>query len=103
MSFSTKLQKEVAENLTRLAPGIPWADAESVRSEAISRRYRDFPASVSVWLVLVAHIRHQHTDYETLIGEGYDRASARHFVIETINEKLTEWRGTRFVSEDSDD
>ena len=103
MSFSTKLQKEVAESLTRLAPGIPWADAETVRSEAASRRYRDFPPSVSVWLVLVAHIRHQHTEYQALIAEGYDRASARHFVIDGINQKLTEWRATRFISEDSDD
>jgi hypothetical protein len=100
LSFSTKFQKEIAEALTRLAPGIPWADAELVRAEAGSRRYREFPASVSVWLVLVAHIRHQHTDYEALIGEGYDRASARHFVTQAINEKLTEWRATRFVSED---
>ena len=103
MSFSTKLQKEVAEVLARLVPGIPWADAVIVRSEAASRGYRDFPPSVSVWLVLVAHVRHQHTEYETLIAEGYDRASARHFVMDSINEKLTEWRATRFVSEDSDD
>ena len=100
MSFSTKLQKEVAETLTRLAPGIPWADAETVRTDAASRRYRDFPPPVSVWLVLVAHIRHQHTEYENLISDGYDRASARHFVTDAINEKLTEWRATRFVSED---
>lgn len=100
MSFSTKLQKETAEALTRLAPGIPWSDAETVRTEVSKRRYRHFPASVSVWLVVVAHVRHQHTEYEALIRDGYDRASARHFVIHAINEKLTEWRATRFASED---
>jgi hypothetical protein len=100
LSFSTKLQKKVAETLAGLAPGIPFADAEIVRQEAASRRYREFPPSVSVWLVLTAHIRHQHTEYEALIREGYDHASARHFVIDAINAKLTEWRATRFIVDD---
>jgi hypothetical protein len=49
----------------------------------------------------VAHVRHEHTGYETLLEEGYDRDSARFFVIEETNAVLTRWRATRLL--DSDD
>ena len=48
----------------------------------------------------MAHVRHVHTDYEALLGEGYDRASARFFVIDRINEVLTTWRATRLLDPD---
>ncbi|MGL4488470.1 MAG: DUF2293 domain-containing protein [Rhizobiaceae bacterium] len=99
MSFSTKLQEEIADALTLLAPGIPYFDAEIVRSEAGARHFRAFPAKISTWLALVAHIRHQHTDYDTLLEEGYGKEAARHFVLDAINETLTSWRATRFLDE----
>ena len=30
-----------------------------------------------MWLATVAHVRHQHTEYEKLLEEGYDRDAAR--------------------------
>lgn len=102
MPLSTKLQKEIARALTALAPGIPFADAEAVRNHAASRHLRSYPPGISVWLSLVAHVRHQHTDYDVLLADGYDVESARHFVVDEINAVLTNWRATRFVvDEDS--
>lgn len=97
MSFSTKFREEIAEALTLLAPGIPFFDAEAVRYDAAARHFRTFPARISVWLALVAHIRHQHTDYDALLDEGYGKEAARHFVLEAINAQLSEWRATRFL------
>lgn len=99
MSFSTKLREEIADALTLLAPGIPFFDAEQVRTDAGARHYRMFPAKISVWLSLVAHIRHQHTDYDALLEEGYGKEAARHFVLNEINEQLTQWRATRFLND----
>jgi hypothetical protein len=102
LSFSTKLREEIADALTLLAPGIPFVDAEAVRFDAAARRYRMFPAKISVWLTLIAHIRHQHTDYEILLEEGYGKEAARHFVLDAINEQLTQWRATRFLDGSED-
>ena len=98
MSVSTKLQKEIAKALIELTPGISYSDAESVKSLSASRHLRSFPAGLSVWLSLIAHIRHEHTDYDQLLAEGYDQESARHFCLEAINAKLTEWRATRYLT-----
>ncbi|MGB8817052.1 MAG: DUF2293 domain-containing protein [Rhizobiaceae bacterium] len=100
MSLSTKLQKEIAKALTALAPGIPYADAEAVRAHAASRHFRSYPPGISAWLSLVAHIRHHHTDYDAMLADGYDAASARHFVLNATNEVLTRWRATRFLDAD---
>ncbi len=97
MALSTKRQKEVAKALTLLIPGAPFIDAEAIRTRAAMSQYKRLPASTSVWLAAVAHVRHVHTDYDALLDEGYDQDSARHFVLGPINEILTEWRATRFL------
>ena len=102
MPLSTKLQRDIAKVLTVLAPGIPFADAETVKSNAASRHLRSYPPGISVWLSLVAHVRHQHTEYDALLVDGYDLQSARHFVLEDINRVLTSWRAKRLV-EDTED
>lgn len=102
MSLSTKLQKDIAKALTGLAPGIPYADAEAVKTNAASRHLRSYPPGISVWLSLVAHIRHRHTEYDTLLADGYDLESARHFVMNDINAVLTGWRATRLVRDVDD-
>ena len=97
MSLSTKFQKEIAKALVTWAPGIPYSDAQSVKSQAAARHLRSYPAGISTWLSLIAHIRHEHTDYDTLLTEGYDQESARHFCLDAINAKLTDWRATRYL------
>jgi hypothetical protein len=97
MTLSTKRQKEIAKALTLLIPGAPFLDAEAIREMAGKRAYKRLPPSTGVWLAAIAHIRHVHTDYEALLADGYDQDAARHFVLDAINEKLTEWRATRLV------
>ncbi|TIW17471.1 MAG: DUF2293 domain-containing protein, partial [Mesorhizobium sp.] len=59
--------------------------------------------TIAVWLATIAHVRHAHTDYEKLLAEGYDRDSARFFVIDETNAVLTRWRATRLLEEDDED
>jgi hypothetical protein len=40
---------------------------------------------------MVAFVRHALTEYDSLLEEGYDQESARHFVAGDIQAVLTEW------------
>ncbi|AQT45234.1 hypothetical protein BBC0244_015460 [Bartonella apihabitans] len=100
LSMTTKRQRAVLKELTLLVPQAPYADSEPIRSAALSAHMRHLPPSIAVWLSIVAYIRHTYTDYDKLRDDGYDKDSARFFVIDDINEKLTEWRATRFVNVD---
>ncbi len=64
---------------------------------------KTLPPSIAVWLATIAHVRHAHTDYEKLLEEGYDRDSARFFVLAQTNETLTRWRATRLLDADDED
>ncbi|HTV67308.1 MAG TPA: DUF2293 domain-containing protein [Rhizobiaceae bacterium] len=99
----TSRKRGIAKALTTLLPLAPYADTEKIRAEASAAHMKTLPPSVSVWLATVAHIRHEHTDYEKLLDEGYDRDSARFFVIDRINEVLTTWRATRLLDADDED
>jgi hypothetical protein len=100
---TTKRRKAIAEALTLLLPAAPYSEIEAIRAEAGSRHMKELPPSIAVWLAAVAHVRHQHTDYEQLLAEGYDRDAARFFVIDRTNEVLTSWRATRLLDPDDDD
>jgi hypothetical protein len=99
----TERQRAIAKGLTLLIPLAPWADAEQIRQAAGQKHLKTLPPSVALWLATIAHIRHQHTAYESLLEEGYDRDSARFFVVDEINRVLTNWRATRFLDPDDDE
>lgn len=101
--MSTQRQRAIAKALTTLLPLAPYADTERIRADANARHLKTLPPSVAVWLAAVAHIRHSHTDYETLLEDDYDRDSARFFVVDQINAVLTRWRATRLLDPDDVD
>lgn len=101
--FATGRQKAIAKALTLLLPGAPYSDIEAIRAAVMERHMADLPPSIAVWLATVAHVRHQHTEYDALMDEGYDRDSARHFVIDATNDVLTNWRATRLLDPEADD
>jgi hypothetical protein len=53
-------------------------------------------------LALIAYARHVFTEYDDLLAEGYDRDSARHFVLDDLNAALAGW-GAAPVPEDAED
>lgn len=103
MGASTVRQKAIAKSLTLLLPAVPYSDSEPIRAAALAPHMKMLPPSIAVWLATVAHVRHVHTDYDTLRDDGYDKDSARFFVMDAINKKLTEWRATRLVTADDDE
>jgi hypothetical protein len=86
--------RAVAKALTLLLPAAPYAMRPHMKT---------LPASTAVWLAAVAHVRHEHTGYESLLEEGYDRDSARFFVIDETNAVLTRWRATRLLDPDDEE
>lgn len=103
MARLTRRQKAIAEALTLLLPAAPYADIEAIRFDATSRHMVDLVPQVAVWLATIAHIRHQHTDYDELMDDGYDKDAARFFVVDQTNEILTQWRATRLLDPDDRD
>ena len=101
--MATARQIAIGKALTALLPLVPYADAEAIRTGAGARHLKTLPPAIAVWLATVAHVRHQHTDYDRLLAEGYDRDSARFFVVEPTNEVLTRWRATRLLDPDDPD
>lgn len=94
---STNRLRAIAKALTALLPMAPYADIEKIREMASARDMRELPPSIAVWLATITYVRHEHSSYDSLLTEGYDRDSARFFVIEEINEVLTRWRATRLL------
>ncbi len=103
MSKPTGRRRAIAKALTALLPMAPFSDIEAIRADAGAKHMKKLPPAIAVWLATVAHIRHQHTDYEKLLAEGYDRDSARFFVIDSTNAVLTGWRATRLLDPDDED
>jgi hypothetical protein len=101
--MATGRQRAIAKALTALLPLAPYADTEKIRTEAGARHLKTMPPAIAVWLAAIAHIRHEHTDYEKLLAEGYDRDSARFFVVDQTNAVLTRWRATRLLDPDEED
>ncbi len=90
------------KSLRGLTPLIPLADAQDVLARAGAGTLRDLTPSAAVWLALVSHVRHRHTEYDRLLAEGYDRDAARHFVVAETEEQLTAWGCARPLIEDKD-
>jgi hypothetical protein len=100
---STGRQKALAKALTALIPLAPFSDAEAIREAAGQRKLRELPPSIAIWIATVTHVRHEHSDYDALLDDGYDRDSARHFVVDQMNAVLTTWRATRLVDAEEDE
>lgn len=96
-------RRAIARALTALLPVAPFADMEKIRADAGAVHMKALPPSIAVWLATIAHVRHGHTDYEKLLAEGYDRDSARFFVVGQTNAVLTRWRATRLLDADEEE
>jgi hypothetical protein len=83
---------QIARALRALAPRLPSHEFEAVLDHALdSPGLKAAAPESAAWLSLVAYARHVFTDYDDLLKEGYDHASARFFVVERLAEILREW------------
>ncbi len=92
-------REAVAAALHRIAPRLPAFEAEAALDRALaSPGLRGAAPETAARLALVAYARHVFTDYDDLLADGYDRDSARHFVLDDLNAVLAGW-GARPVPE----
>jgi len=85
--------------LRELVPIVSLDDFLAIEEIANAGHLRHLPPSIAVWQATTTHIRHAHTDYDALLSEGYDAESARHFVLEEMNEILLQWGCQKQVSD----
>lgn len=93
----------VADALRRLAPRLPDFEAEATVDRALlSPGLRNAAPETAARLALLAYARHVFTEYDDLLADGYDRHSARHFVLDELNAVLAGW-GAAPIPEDAPD
>ena len=85
-------REQVAAALGRLARRLPPFETEAVVDAALaSPGLRGAAPETAARLALIAYARHVFTDYDDLLDDGYDRDSARHFVLDELNAVLAGW------------
>lgn len=90
---------DLAAALSRLAPRLPRFETLAVLDQAMgSPGLRGAAPETAARLSLIAYARHALTDYDALLEEGYDRDSARHFVLDEMNAALAQW-GAKEIDE----
>jgi hypothetical protein len=83
---------EIESVLRHLAPKIPAHEFGAVVDHALdSEGLKTAAPETAAWLSLVAYARHTFTDYDALLAQGYDRESARHFVVDEMAAVLNGW------------
>jgi hypothetical protein len=94
-------REAITAALRRLAGKIPPHEFGAVVDHALdSTGLSTAAVDTAAWLSLVAYVRHTFTDYDELLAQGYDRESARHFVIEDMQAVLKEWGVRRPLGSD---
>jgi hypothetical protein len=87
--------------LRHLAPRIPAHEFGSVVDHALdSTGLRHASPENAAWLSLVAYVRHALTEYDELLAQGYDQASARFFIADAMRETLEAWGVRRPLGEE---
>jgi hypothetical protein len=86
-------ERSKIENAIRhLAPRIPAYELGAIADHAMdSIGLRMASPETAAWLSMVAFVRHVLTDYDSLLEEGYEQESARHFVAADMQAILAEW------------
>jgi hypothetical protein len=90
---------EIEAALRRLAPRMPTHEFAAVVDHARdSAALRAASPENAAWLSLVAYVRHVFTEYDDLLQQGYDRESARFFVVKEVETVLIGWGVRRGVA-----
>jgi hypothetical protein len=102
MKINSPRQKALQKALRKLVPMIPMLDSEAILTHAKSTHMQTLSPVDAIWLATISHIRHRCTDYDQLRDNGYDEASARHFVLDETNQILAEWAAKRLLENMTD-
>jgi len=91
---------QFAEQIRSRYPGCPADEAAAVAGHACEKYSGRVGRSAAaqrldaeaVDLAVRAHVRHSHTEYDRLLGRGWDRSDVRAAVAAEVEQKLERWR-----------
>jgi hypothetical protein len=93
------IEESFEEAMVTLFPKIPKAEIPQILRHSLKKHSRRVGRTGTVALhdrvklAVRAHIRHMHTDYDQLLKQGVDRATAREKVWARLNEVARLWGG----------
>ena len=94
-------RSSIESALRHLAPKLPAYEFGAIVDHAIdSPGLKVASPENAAWLSLVAYARHTMTEYDDLLAQGYDRDSARFFVVEELQSVLAAWGVRRTLNPD---
>ena len=102
-----KLIETMVEQISEQFPGCPLEAARSIAKHTAERGSGRVGRSAAgrasepeaMKLAVIAHIRHEHTDYDSLLMQGVARCEARSMIQPVLKETLASWQQ---VGESSD-
>ena len=97
--IDVRYRGEFASHIRRLYPGCPDSEAIAIAEHACLKHSgrvgrtadakRFDPETIA--LAVRAHVRHVHTEYDQLLGTGWDRHEARDRVLPQVDRLLENW------------
>lgn len=86
-------RKEIIREYLRLNfPGCPKAAAEHFAEIVSTRAWKNTSLGTALGIVMRSSLRHNMTDYDTLLLTGIDRHEARRRVEPKVNKMIDEWK-----------
>jgi hypothetical protein len=81
----------VSAHIRRKHPGCPEFAVAWFAGEIASKSWKDASLGKAVGITMQTHLRHHHTDYDTLLLSGIDRQEARRRVQPRVNAMIRSW------------
>ncbi|MVO95506.1 DUF2293 domain-containing protein [Rhizobium leguminosarum] len=82
----------IEQHIRHHHPGCPDFAISYFSSEIAQRDWRDAPLGKAVGITMQTFLRHEMTDYDTLLLHGMDRAEAMRRVQPRVDAMLKTWR-----------
>jgi hypothetical protein len=95
-----------AARIQELFPGCPAGTNKTIAEHACLKNsgrvgrtsWAKDLSQAAIRMAVVAHIRHEQTDYDLLLQKGYDRFAARRAVESEVSDVLALWEGLEYGS-----
>lgn len=97
--MSKKQTKYIRKIISNMFSTIPYYDAEYIIISAQSPHLKHLPISIATWLCSISYIRHNYTDYDSLLQKGFGKEAARYYTAQQINDILHKWQSTKQLNE----
>jgi hypothetical protein len=82
----------VSAHIRKKHPGCPEFAVAWFAAEIASKSWKRASLGKAVGITMQTHLRHHHTDYDTLLLHGVDREEARRRVQPRVNALIRSWR-----------